>query len=182
MHREPLIELLEEYGKRHPEEGGVIGGFLDFVRSEPQCFERTLAKGHITGSAWIVSEDGGEVLLTHHRKLDRWLQLGGHADGDADVLAVALKEAREESGLEDFEPLGGGIFDLDIHPIPARKDEPEHLHYDVRFVLRATGPTAYTVSEESHDLRWVRLEEVVGLTEEKSMLRMVRKWAALRGG
>jgi 8-oxo-dGTP pyrophosphatase MutT (NUDIX family) len=108
--------------------------------------------------------------------------LGGHADGDPDVLAVALKEAREESGLEDFEPLGGGIFDLDIHPIPARKDEPEHLHYDVRFVLRAMGPTAYTVSEESHDLRWVRLEEVVGLTEEESMMRMVRKWAALLGG
>lgn len=178
MHRQPLLDQLSVYQANHPIEAETVARFIEFVRSHPECFERTLGIGHITGSAWIVTPDGSEVLLTHHRKLDRWLQLGGHADGDPDVVAVALKEAREESGLEEFELLGGGIFDLDIHPIPARKNEPEHLHYDVRYVFRATGQTDFTVSEESHDLRWVPTDEVQTLTTEESMLRMVRKWQA----
>lgn len=178
MHRQPLLAQLADYAARHPQEADTIGRFIDFVTSETDCFERSLAIGHVTGSAWIVSADGTRVLLTHHAKLDCWLQLGGHADGDSDVRAVALKEAREESGLHDFEPVGDGIFDLDIHPIPARKSEPEHLHYDVRYVLRATGNTDYTVSDESHDLRWVPLAGVAELTAEESMLRMVRKWSS----
>jgi 8-oxo-dGTP pyrophosphatase MutT (NUDIX family) len=176
MHRQPLLDQLAAYQAAHPAEAETVEQFIGFVRSQPECFERTLAIGHITGSAWIVTPDGSEVLLTHHRKLDRWLQLGGHADGDPDVIAVALKEAQEESGLEEFELLGSGIFDLDIHPIPARKNEPEHLHYDVRYIFRATGHTDFTVSEESHDLRWVPIDEVQTLTTEESMLRMVRKW------
>jgi 8-oxo-dGTP pyrophosphatase MutT (NUDIX family) len=119
-------------------------------------------------------------LLTHHAKLDRWLQLGGHADGDGNVLAVAVKEAEEESGLLDFVQVGKGIFDIDIHPIPARKGEPEHLHYDVRFVLRPGGSLEFTVSDESHDLRWVSPEDVKGLTTETSMMRMVDKWLKMR--
>lgn len=176
MHRKLFLDQLADYQVAHPTEAETVHSFIEFVRSQPECFERTLAIGHITGSAWIVTPDGSEVLLTHHRKLDRWLQLGGHADGDPDVIAVALKEAQEESGLEDFELVGDGIFDLDIHPIPARKNEPEHLHYDVRYVFRAVGQTDFTVSEESHDLRWVPIDEVQTLTTEESMLRMVRKW------
>ena len=179
MHRQPLLDQLADYAARHPEEAETVTRFIDFVRSEGDCFERSLAVGHVTGSAWIVNADGSQVLLTHHRKLDRWLQLGGHADGDPDVLAVALKEAREESGLDDFEVLRPGIFDLDIHPIPARKSDPEHLHYDVRYLLRATGATDYVVSDESHDLRWVALDEVTTLTTEDSMTRMMRKSAGL---
>lgn len=175
MHRQPLLDQLADYAAKHPDEAETVARFIDFVRSDGDCFERSLAIGHVTGSAWIVNADGTQVLLTHHRKLDRWLQLGGHADGDPDVFAVAMKEAREESGLSDFEPVGDGIFDLDIHPIPARKSDPEHLHYDVRYLLRATGATDYVVSDESHDLRWVPLEEVTTLTTEDSMTRMVRK-------
>ncbi len=154
----------------------MVDRFLDFVKSEAECFERTLAKGHVTGSAWIVGRDGGEVLLTHHAKLDRWLQLGGHADGESDVFSVALKEAEEESGLVGFTRIGSGIFDIDIHPIPERKGVPEHLHYDVRYLLRADAGTDYIVSDESHDLRWVKAEDVKSLTIEPSMMRMVRKW------
>ncbi|MCW1924896.1 NUDIX hydrolase [Luteolibacter arcticus] len=175
MHRQSLLDQLTAYAAKHPEEAETVSQFIDFVASESDCFERSLAAGHVTGSAWIVSADGTQVLLTHHAKLDRWLQLGGHADGDSDVLAVALKEACEESGLKDFEPVGEGIFDLDIHPIPARKSDPEHLHYDVRYLLRATGNTDYIVSDESHDLRWVPLNDVAALSNEESMLRMVRK-------
>jgi 8-oxo-dGTP pyrophosphatase MutT (NUDIX family) len=124
-----------------------------------------------------VNATGCEVLLTHHRKLDRWLQLGGHADGDGDVLGVAMKEAEEESGLTDFSHVGHGIFDIDIHLIPERKGEPAHFHYDVRYVLRANGCLDFTVSEESHDLRWVKLDGVKTLTSEPSMMRMVAKWS-----
>lgn len=180
VHRDPLINQLREYASRHPEEEEVFAAFMDFVSEQPKCFDRQLAQGHITGSAWVVSPDGEEVLLTHHRKLDRWLQLGGHADGDSDVLSVAFTEAVEESGLSDLTHLGSGIFDIDIHRIPERKDEPEHLHYDVRYVLRADGSTDYVVSDESHDLRWVKLEEVETLTQEASMMRMVAKWRRLR--
>lgn len=179
MHRQPLLGQLTAYAGAHPDEADTVGRFIRFVESEPDCFHRSLVRGHITGSAWILNADGSEVLLTHHRKLDRWLQLGGHADGDPDVLAVALKEAHEESGLTEFEPVGSGIFDVDIHPIPARAGEPEHFHYDVRYVLRAIGATAYTVSDESHDLRWVPLGSVKDLTSDDSMLRMVRKSPAL---
>jgi 8-oxo-dGTP pyrophosphatase MutT (NUDIX family) len=179
MHRQPLLDQLADYAAKHPDEAETVARFIDFVRCESDCFERSLAVGHVTGSAWILNADGSQVLLTHHRKLDRWLQLGGHADGDPDVFAVAMKEAREESGLGDFEAVGNGIFDLDIHPIPARKSDPEHLHYDVRYLLRATGATDYVVSDESHDLRWVPLDEVTTLTTEDSMTRMVRKTAGL---
>jgi len=176
VHRKPLLDQLAVYAETHPEEAATIQRFIAFVETRPECFERSLLEGHITGSAWIVDQGGAKVLLTHHRKLDAWLQLGGHADGDPDVLAVALKEAEEESGLDGFEAVTEGIFDLDIHPIPERKGVPEHLHYDVRYVLRATGSTDYVVSEESHDLRWVSLDEVATLTTDASMLRMVEKW------
>ena len=177
MHRESLLNQLSEYALRHPEESDVIRDFTNFVKSEPRCFERSLQVGHITGSAWVVNATGCEVLLTHHRKLDRWLQLGGHADGESDVLAVAMKEAEEESGLTNFTHIGSGIFDIDIHLIPERKGEPAHFHYDVRYVLRANGCLDFTVSEESHDLRWVKLDEVKTLTTESSMMRMVEKWS-----
>lgn len=177
VHRQSLLDQLSEYASRHPEESDVIREFTNFVKSEPRCFERSLATGHITGSAWVVNATGCEVLLTHHRKLDRWLQLGGHADGDGDVLGVAMKEAEEESGLTDFSHVGHGIFDIDIHLIPERKGEPAHFHYDVRYVLRANGCLDFTVSEESHDLRWVKLDGVKTLTSEPSMMRMVAKWS-----
>lgn len=176
MHRESLLNQLSEYARRHPEEAAVIRDFTQFVKSQSRCFERSLEIGHITGSAWVVNSTGCEVLLTHHRKLDRWLQLGGHADGESDVLAVAIKEAEEESGLGNFSVIGPGIFDIDIHRIPARKNEPEHDHYDVRYVLMVNGSLEFEVSEESHELRWVKLDEVKNLTREPSMMRMVEKW------
>jgi len=178
VHRKSLLDQLSAYSERQSGEQATVDRFVEFVSTRPDCFERTLLEGHVTGSAWIVDEAGERVLLTHHRKLNAWLQLGGHADGDPDVMAVAIKEAREESGLTDFEPLGEGIFDVDIHLIPERKGVPEHFHYDVRYVLRATGNTDYVVSEESHDLRWVPLDEVASLTRDESMHRMVRKWRA----
>jgi 8-oxo-dGTP pyrophosphatase MutT (NUDIX family) len=116
------------------------------------------------------------VLLMHHRKLQRWLQLGGHADGDADLRNVALREAGEESGLTDLQVLPD-IFDVDLHLIPARRDEPEHWHYDVRYVVVASGSEAFTVNEESLALAWRPIAELAADPEsDPSLRRMATKW------
>ena len=135
-----------------------------------------LTVGHFTGSCWLVSKDGQRVLLTHHKKLERWLQLGGHADGDSDLAQVALREAEEESGLRDLsvEP---EIFDLERHAIPARGSDPEHYHHDVRFVVHANGSEEYIVSDESHALAWRIISELVDDADaDESIRRMARKW------
>ncbi|HSG90074.1 MAG TPA: NUDIX hydrolase [Pseudomonadales bacterium] len=193
MHRQPLLTALEFYARRHPDEAATTSRFRDFVEAQPRCFERSLeAPGHVTGSAWILSPDGNATLLTHHRKLDMWIQLGGHADGDADVVAVALREGLEESGLAalelldplaaaDAEPSAVAVpFDLDIHVIPARRSEPEHLHFDVRYAFRA-GHTEVRVSDESHDLAWVPLDALWDYTNDVSVVRMATKWARRPG-
>ena len=95
----------------------------------PQCFERSLDKDHFTASSWLIDKSANKVLLMHHRKLDKWLQLGGHADGDSNLLRVAIKEAQEESGIQDIKPVHKHIFDIDIHDVPG------HRHFDVRFLL-----------------------------------------------
>ncbi|NER51236.1 MAG: NUDIX hydrolase [Symploca sp. SIO1A3] len=176
MKRKPLIGLLEAYASRWIEEKQTCDRFLEFVRRNPDCFERWLAEGHVTGSAWLVNKAGTHVLLTHHRKLGAWFQLGGHADGESDVAKVALQEAHEESGLGDLHLLDDAIFDIDIHLIPARKTDPDHYHFDVRFIVRAMGSEAFEVGEESLDLAWVEIESISDFTTETSMLRMARKW------
>ncbi|WP_089278773.1 NUDIX hydrolase [Antarctobacter heliothermus] len=132
--------------------------------------------GHVTGSAFVLSPDGASVLLTHHAKLDRWLQLGGHCDGIADVAFVALKEAYEESGLSRIRLLSDAVFDVDIHEIPARGVEPAHLHYDLRYLMQAeAGEIA--ASAESHVLAWVPLSDLSRYTQAESVLRMARRLA-----
>ena len=186
MHRRPLLDLLEVHRHRWPEDDARVTQICHFVRTHPDCFERSCAPGHITGSAWIVSADRRAVLLTHHRKLNRWLQLGGHADGDPNPLQVAQREAEEESGLAHFHllpgPDGHHPIDLDIHAIPARGSEPEHLHYDIRFLLLAGPDQELRISDESHALRWVPWDDLGQCTTEPSIQRMAgRAQRLLRG-
>ena len=153
---------------------------IDFVRQHPDCFERSQLRGHITGSAWVVSPDRRFILLIHHRKLDRWLQPGGHADGDPDVAAVALREAREETGLTSLKFFGvpgvlPPIFDVDVHPIPARGDVHEHLHYDIRFLIEADLNEAFGSSDEIKNIRWQSVKTVESMFNSESILRMIRK-------
>jgi 8-oxo-dGTP pyrophosphatase MutT (NUDIX family) len=111
----------------------------------------------------------------HHRKLGRWLQPGGHADGDADVLAVARREAQEETGLAEIVTVDPAIFDVDVHRIPARPGEPEHWHYDIRFLLGASREASLAASAEANGLAWVALDQIASLDTDASVLRMVAK-------
>lgn len=178
MHRNWLLQRLDRYAGYCPEEAATLDRMRSFVTAHADCFERSLTIGHITGSCWLVDPPGTSVLLTHHRKLDRWLQLGGHSDGNANSLAVAMQEALEESGLAAILPVSDEIFDIDIHPVPARGSEPRHLHYDVRFALRAVSSEGLKVSDESHDLSWVPLKQLKDYTDDVSILRMASKWLA----
>lgn len=171
-----LARQLREYGARWPAEAETVRRFVEFLSAQPDAFERSLAIGHVTGSAWLVDRAGTRVLLTHHKKLGIWVQLGGHADGDADVFRVARREAEEESGLTDIAPVATEIFDVDVHEIPARGAELAHLHWDVRYAFRATGGAAFRVSDESHALAWIDIAALETVTREESMLRMARKW------
>jgi len=181
MHRERLLQLLTAHHPIDAEEDRSRGRLLDFVAAHADCFKRTLAVGHVTGSAWLLDRGRSRTLLTFHRKLGRWLQLGGHADGDPDVLSVALREAREESGIDGIEPESPEIFDVDVHRIPARPHEPEHDHYDVRFLLRVTGDDEFRVGEESLSLRWFSSDELARIDTDDSVRRMIRKWQASTG-
>jgi 8-oxo-dGTP pyrophosphatase MutT (NUDIX family) len=185
MHRAPLLRLLAAHRARWPEDAGRVDAVVAFVRAHPDCFERACLPGHVTGSAWIVSADRGSVLLTHHRKLGRWLQVGGHADGDPDPLRVALREAEEESGLAALTvpPEAGGLpLDVDVHAIPPHGAEPAHLHHDVRFLLVATRGETIRASDESHEVRWVRRERLLDLVDGESVRRMHRRAERLLGG
>lgn len=175
MHREPLLALIDDYAARHPGEDTLVARFVAFVRQHDRCFERDLWAGHVTGSAWLVNRARDAVLLTHHRKLGRWLQLGGHSDGNPEALDVARAEAEEESGLV-VDPLSTQIFDLDIHEIPARREDPAHFHFDVRFAFVVRDSETFAVSAESLALAWVPIARLSDYTDEESMLRMARKW------
>jgi 8-oxo-dGTP pyrophosphatase MutT (NUDIX family) len=172
--RDQILSLIHQYGKTNPSEQDVVERIAEFVQAHENCFSREQLLGHITGSVWILDKSMTKSLLTHHKKLNIWVQLGGHADGDSDVQRVAMKEAEEESGIANLVCLSPDIFDIDIHRIPERKTEPEHYHYDCRFLLQSQDDE-YVVSEESHDLSWIELTKMKDYTTEESVLRMVRK-------
>lgn len=173
----PLATALTAYAGRHPGESDVTH-FTRWLATEAQPFHRETLAGHFTGSAWLVSADGHRVLLMHHRKLQRWLQPGGHADGEADLAGVALREAEEETGLTDLEVMPV-LFDVDRHVIPARGAEPEHWHYDARYVVVARGSEAFAANEESLGLAWRDIADIaVDEASDESLRRMARKWLA----
>ena len=176
MHRKALLDMIDHYRQLYPEERPCIDQFRQFVMANTVCFERSCLSGHVTGSAWMVNRAGTHTLLTHHRKLNRWLQLGGHADGPTNILDVALREASEESGIAEVVLVSPRIFDLDIHRIPARGNEPAHAHYDVRFAVQTVTTDQYVVSHESHALCWVDIGRLADITQEPAMLRMQQKW------
>lgn len=175
MHRNDLLTKLELYTPLGSNERRMYDSLVQFAMVNPDCFKRTSKTGHITGSAWIVNKNRTKVLLTYHRKLRKWIQLGGHADGDSNILEVVLREVKEESGLKSINFVSRQIFDVDVHTIPESRKESEHLHFDVRFLLEADSDEPYLISSESIDLSWVDLNKVNDLNPNESISRMVRK-------
>jgi 8-oxo-dGTP pyrophosphatase MutT (NUDIX family) len=178
-----LLELLRRYHPFDEPEAQMQAQLSRFLENAStgttDVFGRELAGaapewGHVTGSAWIINSDGSRTVLVHHAKLGKWVQPGGHCDGQADVLAVALREAQEETGLT-VTPVGGDIFDIDVHPIPEYWNTPEHWHFDVRFLLLADDDNAPQVSSESRAVRWVSLDEAAQLNNSQSITRMIDK-------
>ena len=175
-----LLELLARYVPLDEREAAHTERLRAFLsQAKDDAFGREMAGhepfwGHVTGSAWVVSSDRSRVLMVHHAKLGRWVQPGGHCDGEADVLSVARREVREETGL-DAVPLSHEIFDVDVHPIPKYWSIAEHLHFDVRFLLQADDTFEPIVSPESRAVRWVSLDEALRLNPSGSITRMVAK-------
>jgi 8-oxo-dGTP pyrophosphatase MutT (NUDIX family) len=179
MSRASLLAELVAYTPADAREAAMRSEIAAFVRDHADCFERSLLVGHLTASAWVVDADRTHALLTHHRKLGRWLQLGGHADGDDDLRRVALREAREESGLTAIRFAGASIYDLDVHAIPAREREPAHFHYDVRFAFIADRSQPTVVSAESHELAWRPITALGDADVDPSLRRLARKTGSL---
>jgi 8-oxo-dGTP pyrophosphatase MutT (NUDIX family) len=173
--RDDLVAELRAYRPADAREAAMRDRLVALVADDADAFERTRVAGHVTASTWIVDRSRTRTLLTHHRKLGRWLQLGGHVDGEVDLRAAALREAREESGLAALRFVDGAIYDVDIHRIPARGAEAAHEHFDVRFLLEANSGEPIAVSDESHDVAWHPIAQIAALGADESVLRLARK-------
>lgn len=167
---------LKVYSLNNPSEKEVTELFLEFLGEfGVASYSRSNNVGQITGSCLILNPQMNKVLLTHHRKLDMWLQLGGHDEGEYDSYFTAKREAAEESGISHFDNFyQGEIVDLDRHKIPERKNELEHYHYDVRYVFVAKNED-FKISDESNDLRWFSFDDLAELNLDESLLRLISK-------
>jgi len=182
MHRQELLSLLQRYRTGFNTEAGYVGRIRRFVEQHDDCFDSHLWPGHVTGSVWVVNPTRDRVLLLHHRKHDQWFQPGGHADGDADILRVALRETCEETGLPSdvIRLVDGEIFDVDIHTIPASERGPEHVHHDIRFLVEIDNRLQVPGNDESHQILWVPLEAVSHFNNNLSTYRMLEKTRRMR--
>ena len=169
-----LLEQLRAYSPVDGTEAAYRERMMDMLSYAAEPLSRSsFVPGHFTAGCFIVDGEG-RLLLHHHRRLDLWLHMGGHIEGEETAEAAAVREAVEESGLRDLE-LVGGIFDLDIHEIPAARGEPDHDHFDVRYLARSSSPDAISIDRgESHDLAWVPLERAAKLMPPDAG-RVIRK-------
>ncbi|GAA3501133.1 NUDIX hydrolase [Streptomyces prasinosporus] len=155
--------------KGYEDQPALRQSYLDHLAAHPDGVWKACHAGHVTASALVVDPARGRVLLTLHRKLRMWLQMGGHCEpGDASLAAAALREATEESGIAGLTLLAGGPVRLDRHPIPP----PCHCHFDVQYAALAAPDAAHAISDESLDLRWFPYDEVADVADA-SVLRLL---------
>lgn len=170
-----LLEALQDYVQRYPQEKEVAQRIALFITDHEDWTSRDNPTGHVTASVWITDEAHSKVLLAYHRKLDRWVQLGGHVEAGESLIEAALREAFEESGLTTLRLIERRIYDLDIHTFPAHGQVPGHLHFDVRFLLQADGAEQPVISAESRQVAWIERRRITEYTDEYSVLRMAEK-------
>lgn len=153
--------------------------YLEHLEVHPDGVYKRCGAGHVTASALVIDAARGRVLLTLHKKLGMWLQMGGHCEpGDETLVAAALREAREESGIASgLSVLPGGPVRLDRHPIPA----PCHWHLDVQYAALAPADAVAQISEESLELRWFPYQEVAAVADA-SVVRLLEATLARLGG
>lgn len=178
-----LLEELRLFRAADSVEAQHQRAVLDLLSYAPSPFSRgQFVPGHITGSCFIVDPVSRRVLLHHHRRLGRWLQMGGHVENGESAMEAALREGREESGLPDLTPMRDGAFDLDVHDIPAAKGEPDHLHFDIRYVARTSQPESIMIDRaESNELAWVDLHRAAPLMNEEASKRAMLKITKMLG-
>jgi 8-oxo-dGTP pyrophosphatase MutT (NUDIX family) len=176
IRNERLLDQLRAYEPFDEAEERHLDAMVNLLTTSTDPFSRAhFRPGHFTASCYIL-DDTGRILLHHHRRLDRWLQMGGHVEGDEAPGRAAVREGREESGLPDLRIDEENIFDLDVHAIPAGRGEPDHEHFDVRFLARTASPEAIAVDRaESHDLAWVTLARAAELMPGSESHRVLRK-------
>lgn len=182
MHREKLLALLDEYATPYIEEAAMVEKTRRFILENERCFDRQLDHGHVSGSAWVLNPARSHVFLLHHRKLNLWLQPGGHADNNHDILQVALSETSEEAGADpaSIRLLSEGIFDVDVHSVHETANEPRHNHFDIRFLVELDDTRPLHGNRESFAVAWVPLDDVMRLNNFRSTYRMVQKTRRLR--
>ncbi len=185
MRLDSVREQLSGYVPADASEAAFVARMLELSGAEGACERSHFAPGHFTASAFVLSPDRRDLVLIHHKKLGIWVQPGGHVEPtDDDLIGAARREVLEEVGLGDLEPITAAgaslVFDVDIHSIPARKADPAHEHYDVRFAFVAKT-RALVHSDEVADLRWVPLSHVQQMGTDESVLRAVAKLRALYG-
>ncbi len=182
MHRQTLLNLLTKHRTRFMDEAAFITRAIRFVQQYDDCFHCDLWPAHVTGSAWVVNPKRDQVLMLHHGKHNQWFQPGGHADGEADILRVALREVSEETSLEpqSIHLIDDNIFDVDIHTIPASHRGPQHEHIDIRFLVEIDDSIPILGNDESNDILWVPLNQVPRYNNSRSTYRMLDKTRAMR--
>ena len=182
MHRQQLLDLLKRHSARFMDEAAFVSRAISFIEAHENCFYRELWPVHVTGSTWVVNARRDKVLLLHHRKLDQWFQPGGHADGDHDILRVALKETIEETGLNEqqIRLVSEDVFDVDIHRIVANQHDPQHEHIDIRFLVEIDDALPVPGNDESHDIIWVALHGASRYNNNRSTYRMIEKTRWMR--
>ncbi|WKV10779.1 NUDIX hydrolase [Marivirga harenae] len=175
-----LMQILKQYNPNTEEERDYKYKMLQLFESKKEvAFTRQNIQAHFTASAWIIDSISRNILLLHHKKLNKWLQPGGHADGEIDLEQVSRKEAFEETGLKNLALAKHGIFDIDIHEIPEFKGVPQHYHYDVRFAYFCNHEEKTKINSESNSFQWIEIGKVKDLTNEPSIIRMVNKTRTL---
>ena len=181
-----LLAVLRGHVPADAAERADLDRIVSFAQNHRDPFDRRILEGHLTGSAVVVSADGASVLLLHHRKLERWLQPGGHAEpGEGSGEAVALREAREETGISGLwlHPTAPRPLDVDVHDIPARRDEPAHQHLDLRYlVLAPSGATGQRLVAEARALRWFGWDQLETLDLDSGLVRALGKARAILRG
>lgn len=175
MDRAEARSCIEAYAPLNADDSRYREQMLELLAAEAPFSRAHFTPGHFTVSAFVLSPERQRVLLIHHRKLALWLQPGGHLElDDASFEAACRREVREEVGITALTPLVRGVFDLDVHEIPAWKSDAAHRHFDVRFLFVAES-ASFVESEEVAGVRWANLSELASVTEDESVRRAARK-------